>query len=202
MYHADRWNICHCGSTNHHSNNGAIRTEQCRILKHIYSITMYVFVRHELQGWKWVRWPGQSGSLGLLLVGQVGLIYKLNYLDLTWYHMFFRKQCWHLVSEWTLDLMNALKYHWCETSLSSQAVLEHVVSKDRSMHVQETGSVSCQEWRNLCMALFHIKKFSRHVTLLFKRNFIISVSSVGHLLCGSVGQMDQQVLPTFNPDEL
>ena len=41
--------------------------------------------------------------------------------------MFFRKQCWHLVSEGTLDLMNALKYH-CKTSLLSQAVLKHVVS--------------------------------------------------------------------------
>ena len=29
-----------------------------------------------------------------------------------------------------LDLMNALKYHWCETSFLSQAVLKHVVSKD------------------------------------------------------------------------
>ena len=26
--------------------------------------------------------------------------------------------------------MNVLKYHWCETSLLSQAVLKHVVSKD------------------------------------------------------------------------
>ena len=33
------------------------------------------------------------------------------------YHMFFRKQCWHLVNERTLGLMNALKYHGCKTSL-------------------------------------------------------------------------------------
>ena len=63
--------------------------------------------------------------------------------------MFFRKheQCWHLVSEQTLGLMNALKYHWYETSLLFQAVLKHVVSKDLifKKSVQRTGSVSCQE---------------------------------------------------------
>ena len=42
--------------------------------------------------------------------------------------MFFRKQCWHLLSEETLGLINALKYHWCETSLLSQTVLKHVAS--------------------------------------------------------------------------
>ena len=35
------------------------------------------------------------GDLGHFLVGRVGLIHKLNYL--AGYHMFFRKQCWHLV---------------------------------------------------------------------------------------------------------
>ena len=42
---------------------------------------------------------------------------------------FLENGCWHLVSEWTLGLMNALKYHWCETSLLSQAVLKHVATK-------------------------------------------------------------------------
>ena len=61
--------------------------------------------------------------------------------------MFFRKQCWHLVNEWTLGLMNALKYHWCEPSLLSQTVLKYVVSKDFifKKSVLGTGSVSCQE---------------------------------------------------------
>ena len=36
-----------------------------------------------LQGWKWFRWPRESGPLESLLVGQVGLICKLNYLDMT-----------------------------------------------------------------------------------------------------------------------
>ena len=46
-----------------------------------------------------------------------------------------------------MGLMNALKYHWYETSLLSQAVLKHVVSKDFILKksVQRSGSVSCQE---------------------------------------------------------
>ena len=44
--------------------------------------------------------PDNLGNLGHFLVGQVGLIHKLNYLDVTQIFMcLFRKQCWHLVSE-------------------------------------------------------------------------------------------------------
>ena len=63
------------------------------------------------------------------------------------------------------------------------------------------------------MALFHIKNFSYHVTLLLKRKlqhvghkWVICGSQVGHmwvtsgLFDGSVGQMGRQVQPTFNPD--
>ena len=93
--------------------------------------------------------PNNLGHLGQ---GQVGLIRKLNYLDVT------RISHAHLktiltsgmyVSEWILGLMNAPKYHWCETSLLSQAILKHVVSKDFifKKSVQETGPVACQEWR-------------------------------------------------------
>ena len=53
------------------------------------------------------------------------------------------------------------------------------------------------------MALFHIKKFSCHVTLAtFKKETSTCGSQVGHmwvtsrLFCGSVSQ---QVQPTFNP---
>ena len=51
------------------------------------------------------------------------------------------------VSEFTLGLMNALKYHWCETSLLFQAVLKHVVSEDLIFKkaMKGTGSVSCHE---------------------------------------------------------
>ena len=58
--------------------------------------------------------------------------------------------------------MNALKYHWCETSLLSQAVLKHVVSKYFifKKSVQGTGSESCQKLRNLwhcsISTIFHV----------------------------------------------
>ena len=90
------------------------------------------------------------------------------------YHVFFRQQCWHLVSEWTLGLINALKYNWCETSLLSQAVLKHVMSEDFTF-VQGTSSVFCPRMKK-SMVLLHIKKFSGHVTLVLKRK----LQHVGH----------------------
>ena len=55
------------------------------------------------------------------------------------------------------------------------------------------------------MALFHIKIFSCHVTLLLKRK----LQHVGHkwVMCGShlgccVDKMGQQMRPTFNPDKI
>ena len=54
----------------------------------------------------------------------------------------------------TLGLMNALKYHWCETSLLSEAVLNmHVVSIDfkkypvlySAKYEEIYGNVPCQK---------------------------------------------------------
>ena len=87
--------------------------------------------------------------------------------------MFFRKQCMLASGKW-LDLINALKYHWYETNLLSQAILRHVVSKNFifKKSVQGTGSVSCQQWRNL----WHCSKSTHHVTLLLKK-----LQHVGHI---------------------
>ena len=60
--------------------------------------------------------------------------------------------------------VNALKYHWCETSLLSQAVLKHV-----RFYLQE---VFARDWfcsLKKSMALSYIKSFSCHVTVLLKR---------------------------------
>ena len=99
--------------------------------------------------------------------------------------------------------MNALKYHWHETSL---AVLKlwHVVSKLR-FYLQE---VCARDW--FCI-LPRMKKFMAYsiskifqvmlvmlTTLFLKENFNMWVTS--GLFCGSVSQMGQQVQPTFNPD--
>ena len=54
------------------------------------------------------------------------------------------------------------------------------------------------------MALLHIKNFSCHVTLAtFKKKTSTCGSQVDHMWAHpdySVGQMGQQVQPTFNPD--
>ena len=75
--------------------------------------------------------------------------------------------------------MNALKYHWWETSLLSQAVLRHVVSKDFISRSLCKGPVPRMK---KSIALFHIKNFSCHVTLLLNFNmWITSRSYVGHI---------------------
>ena len=105
------------------------------------------------------------GQLGYFLVGQVGLIHKLNYLDITRISQFFRKQCWHLISEQTFGLMNALKYHWCETSLFfisnwfeacgvQRFYLQEVYARDQLCILPRMKK---------SMALFHINKF--HIML-------------------------------------
>ena len=87
-----------------------------------------------------------------------------------------------------MGLMNVLKYHWCETSLLSQAVLKHVVSKD-FIFKKSAQSILYPAKND------DIINFSCHITLLLKRK----LQHVGHkwvlsrLFCGSVGQMGQQV---------
>ena len=76
--------------------------------------------------------------------------------------------------------MNALKYHWCETSLLSQAVLKYVVSKDFifKKSVQRIGSVSCQDEEIYGVVLY--QKF-------FMLFYIATFQHVGHkwITCGS-----------------
>ena len=82
--------------------------------------------------------------------------------------------------------MNALKYHWCETSLLAiSSGFEACGVQIFHLSVQGTSSVSCQESVEKSMVLFHIKKFSYHVTLLLKENFSMWVTS--GLFCGSNG---------------
>ena len=94
----------------------------------------------------------------------------------------YRKQCWHLVSEWTYDLMNALKYHWlifissCYEACGVQRFhLQEVCARDRFCILPRTKKP---------MALFHIKFFC-HVTLAtLKENFnmwVPSGSYLGHI---------------------
>ena len=89
--------------------------------------------------------------------------------------------------------MNALIYHWCETSLLAiSSGFEVCGVQIFHLSVQGTSSVSCQELVEKSMVLFHIKKVSYHVTLLLKENFSMWVICGSHLDC-SVGQMGQQM---------
>ena len=120
-------------------------------------------------------------------------------------HMFFRKRHWHLISEWTLGLVNALNHHWCETSY----------------YLELFWSMWCPEIsfsRSLCMGPVLYPKeiygivlyliFSMSFYITFKKKTLACGSQVGHmwvtsgLLCGSVGQVGQQVWSTFNPEML
>ena len=58
-------------------------------------------------------------------------------------HMFFRKRHWHLISEWTLVLVDIVNHFWYETSLLPQAVLKHVVSWD---FILKNSSYICMDW--------------------------------------------------------
>ena len=105
------------------------------------------------QGWKWVWWPRQSGSFVSLFRGSSGSHPQTKLFgcdpDITcslensvgiWY-----------VSEWTVGLLNTPKYHWCEPAYYLKPFWSTwcpKISSSRSLCLQETGPVACQEWRN------------------------------------------------------
>ena len=102
------------------------------------------------------------------------------------YHIFFRKQCWHLISEWTLGLINALKYHWCETRLLSQAVLKHVVSEISSSSSLCKVPVLYSAKNEEIYGIVPYQTFFRSRYITFKKeNFNMWVTP--RLLCGSSG---------------
>ena len=114
--------------------------------------------------------------------------------------MFFRKQCWHLVSEWTLGLMNALKYQWYKSILLSQAVLKRIWCTIKKC-ARGTGAKNEEIYGIVPHQKFLISCYNT-----FKTKTLTCGSQMGHmwvtsgLFCRSVGQTGQQVWPTFNPD--
>ena len=95
--------------------------------------------------------------------------------------MFFKKQCWHLVNfgsdEWIeISLVgNQLIISSCFEACGAQRFhLQEVCARDRFYILPRMKK---------SMALFHIKNFSCHVTLLLKRK----LQYVGHkwVICGS-----------------
>ena len=130
----------------------------------------------------WVTWV-------TFLVGQVGLICKLNYLDIT---CSLGKQCchWYLVAKWEnfgSDECTEISLHniiivWNQLIISRWlAVLKHVISKDFifKKSVQGTGFCTLPSMKKSIYGIVLIKNFS----LLSKRKF----QHVGHkwVICGS-----------------
>ena len=119
----------------------------------------------------WVTWV-------TFLVGQVGLIRKLDYLDVTWIlidHMFFGKRYWHLVANWVnlLDLLKALNHHWCETAYYIK--LFWSIWCPKITNTQEFCAWGCSvSWRNLWY--YFIYDFSMSFYIIFKKNFSMWVT--------------------------
>ena len=136
--------------------------------------------------------PDNLGHLGNFLEGQVGLIHKLNYLDVTWTSHVLQKTVL-ASSKWVTfgsDECTKISLVWNQLIISSCFEACGV----QRFHLQEV--CARDQFRILprmkkSVALFHIKNFSCHVTLLLKRK----LQHVGHkwvifgLFCGSVGQM-------------
>ena len=102
--------------------------------------------------------------------------------------------------------MNALKYHWCETSLLFHVVLKHVTSKDFTFKKSVQGPVLIL-YPAYGIVPYQTFFMSCYIIATFRKKTSTCGSHVGHIrivlwVSGSVGQMSQQVLPTFNPDVL
>ena len=110
------------------------------------------------------------------------------------YHVFFRKQCRHLVSESTLGLINALKYHWCETSLFlSQIGLKHVVSKDFVFKKSACTGILYPTKNKEIYGIVPYQKFFMSCCISYFKKALTCGSRLGHVWVTSVGQMGQQM---------
>ena len=114
-------------------------------------------------------------------------------------HTFFRKTHWHLISEWTLGLVNALNHHWCETSYYLKWFWNMWCSEISFSRIPCVGPVLYPE-EVYGIVSYLIFSISFYIT--FKRK----LQHLGHkrVICGShvdcsVGQVGQQVWSTFNP---
>ena len=144
----------------------------------------------------WVTWV-------TFLEGQVGLIRKLNYLDVI--------RIWKTVlasGKWVnfgFDECTEISLVWNQLIISS-CFEACVVQRFHLQKVCAKDLFCILPRMKKSMALFHTKKFHGHITLLLKKVTSTCGSQVGHmwvasgLFCGSLGQMGQQVWPTFNPE--
>ena len=129
-------------------------------------------------------------------MGQVGVICKLDYLDVTQilkYHVFIRMWSCHLVTKWTSSLVKVIMSHvlshlWCETSLLLQAVFKMwclVISFSKNPCTRPVPYIAKNE--ELCGTIIYIR-ISLSLCIAFKKK----ISTCAWVKCGSHP-------PTFNP---
>ena len=93
--------------------------------------------------------------------------------------MLFRKQCWQLVSEWALGLMNALKYHWCEIRLSQSMWYLKILSSRSLCKVLVLYPAKNEEM----YGIVPYQNFSWHsYYVTFKKNFNMWVTSGSYVV--------------------
>ena len=126
-------------------------------------VAMSAFAR-AMDRWAAMGWPGQSGSLRSLFCGSSGFHPRNKFSGCDRIlctcslenSVGVRGKC---MSELNLGLLNALKYHWCETIIISNCLIR-VVSKDfifkksvqgNGMHSQAT-TIDCMGYLQKCMS--------------------------------------------------
>ena len=117
------------------------------------------------------------------------------------YHMFIRKQCWHLVSEWNFgsDECADISLVWNQFSILNcletcdvqRFHLQEVCAKDRFCIL--SGMKKSMTFICSISKIFHV--------MLWKENFNMWVICGSHSDCfvGQMGQQVSEVWPTFNP---
>ena len=127
--------------------------------------SVYVCI-YVCQGWKWVGWPGLSGSLGSLF-WRVKWVSSTNYIIWMWPgflidYMFFRKRHWHLIKWVNLGSGECTEPSLVGNQLPTLCcfeafVIQRFYSQEFCVCLCGTSSLS---WRNLwhCFIsdLFHV----------------------------------------------
>ena len=107
-------------------------------------------------------------------------------------HMFLGKIHWHLKSEWTFGLVNALNHHWCETCYynTTSSCFEPGILFSRILCVEPVLYILKKSmWHCFISDIFSMLFY-----ITFKMKTLACGSQVGHLwitsglLYGSVGQ--------------
>ena len=114
----------------------------------------------------------------------IWVIRKLNYLDVTRIfsrsHVLWKKTLItsYLISEWTLDLVNALNYYWCETSYNLKLFWSARCPEISFSRILYVGPVLYPE---VFYGIVEYLIFSTSFYITFKKKILACESQVGHI---------------------